>query len=46
MNDCLSNGSSTIVVGSGGGWRRLHNEEHHYLYTSPSFIRVIKLRMI
>jgi hypothetical protein len=25
-----------------GGWRRLHNEELHNLYTSPSVIRVIK----
>jgi hypothetical protein len=27
-----------------GGWRRLHNEELHNLYASPSFIRVIKSR--
>jgi hypothetical protein len=27
-----------------GGWRRLHNEELHNLYTSPSIIRVIKSR--
>jgi hypothetical protein len=26
-----------------GGCRRLHNEEHHNLYTSPDIIRVIKL---
>jgi hypothetical protein len=25
-----------------GGWRRLHNEEPHNLYTSPNIIRVIK----
>jgi hypothetical protein len=25
-----------------GGWRRLHNEELHNLYTSPNMIRVIK----
>jgi hypothetical protein len=25
-----------------GGWRRLHNEELHNLYTSPNVIRVIK----
>jgi hypothetical protein len=25
-----------------GGWRRLHNEELHNLYTSPNIIRVIK----
>jgi hypothetical protein len=27
-----------------GGWRRLHNEELHNLYTSPNIIRVIKSR--
>jgi len=27
-----------------GGWRRLHNEELHTLYTSPSIIMVIKSR--
>jgi hypothetical protein len=27
-----------------GGWRKLHNEEHHNLYTYPSIIRVIKSR--
>jgi len=27
-----------------GGWRRLHNEELHNLYTSPNIIRVNKLR--
>jgi acyl-CoA hydrolase len=26
------------------GWRRLHNEELHNLYTLPNVIRVIKLR--
>jgi hypothetical protein len=25
-----------------GGWRKLHNEELHYLYSSPSIIRKIK----
>jgi hypothetical protein len=25
-----------------GGWRRLHNEELHNLYTSPSVIKVRK----
>jgi hypothetical protein len=25
-----------------GGWRKLHNEELHSLYSSPSIIRVIK----
>jgi hypothetical protein len=27
-----------------GGWRRLHNEELHNLYTSPNIIRMIKSR--
>jgi hypothetical protein len=27
-----------------GGWRELHNEEHHNLYSSPSIIRLIKSR--
>jgi hypothetical protein len=27
-----------------GGWRRLHNEELHYLYASPNIVRVIKSR--
>jgi hypothetical protein len=26
------------------GWRKLHNEELHNLYSSPSVIRIIKLR--
>jgi hypothetical protein len=26
------------------GWRKLHNEELHGLYSSPSIIRVIKAR--
>jgi hypothetical protein len=25
-----------------GGWRKLHNEELHNLYTSPSIIRMVK----
>jgi hypothetical protein len=28
-----------------GGWRKLHNEELHNLYSSPSIIRMSKLRM-
>jgi hypothetical protein len=28
-----------------GEWRRLHNEELHDLNSSPSIIRIIKLRM-
>jgi hypothetical protein len=27
-----------------GGWRILHNEELHDLYSSPSIVRVIKAR--
>jgi hypothetical protein len=26
------------------GWRRLHNEKFHNLYTSPNIVRVIKTR--
>jgi hypothetical protein len=29
-----------------GGWRRLHNEELHDLYTSQNIMRVIKSRRI
>jgi hypothetical protein len=25
-----------------GGWRKLHNEERHNLYTSPNIIRIMK----
>jgi hypothetical protein len=28
------------------GWRKLHNEELHNLYSSPSIIRIIKSRRI
>jgi hypothetical protein len=27
-----------------GGWRKLHNDELHYLYSSPNIIRMIKSR--
>jgi hypothetical protein len=27
-----------------GGWRKLHNEELHILYSSPNIIRQIKSR--
>jgi hypothetical protein len=27
-----------------GGWRRLHNEELHYLYASSNIIKVSKSR--
>jgi hypothetical protein len=29
-----------------GGWRKLHNEKLHDLYTSPSIIRIIKSRLM
>jgi hypothetical protein len=29
-----------------GGWRKLHNEELHSLYSSPNIIRMIKSKMI
>jgi hypothetical protein len=29
-----------------GGWKKLHNEELHNLYSSPSIIRIIKSRMM
>jgi hypothetical protein len=29
-----------------GGWSKLHNEELHKFYSSPSIIRVIKSRRI
>jgi hypothetical protein len=29
-----------------GGWRKLHNEEFHNLYSSPSIIRMIKSRTV
>jgi hypothetical protein len=31
-------------VGVTGGWRKLHNEELHNLYSSPNIIRIIKSR--
>jgi hypothetical protein len=27
-----------------GGWRKLHNEELHNLYSLPTIMRIIKLR--
>jgi hypothetical protein len=30
------------IFGPTGAWRKLHNEELHNLYSSPSIIRVIK----
>jgi hypothetical protein len=32
------------VVGVTRGWRKLHNEELHNLYSSPSIVRIIKSR--
>jgi hypothetical protein len=29
-----------------GGWRKLHNEELHKLYSSSSIIRIIKSRRV
>jgi hypothetical protein len=29
-----------------GEWRKLHNEELHDFYSSPSIIRIIKARMM
>jgi hypothetical protein len=29
-----------------GGWRKLHNEKLHNLYSSPNIIRMIKLRIM
>jgi hypothetical protein len=29
-----------------GEWRKLHNEELHNLYSSPSIIKIIKSRMM
>jgi hypothetical protein len=29
-----------------GGWRKLHNEELRYLYSSPNIIRMMKSREI
>jgi hypothetical protein len=29
-----------------GGWRKLHNEELHKLYSSPSIIRMMKSRRL
>jgi hypothetical protein len=29
-----------------GGWRKLHNEELHYLYSSPNIIRLTESRTV
>jgi hypothetical protein len=37
----------TIIFGPPTGcWRKLHNEELHNLYSSPSIIRMVKLRRV
>jgi hypothetical protein len=33
-----------VLVSNPDDWRKLHNEELHNLYSSPSIIRMIKLR--
>jgi hypothetical protein len=47
----FENGMLRIIFGPKrdevtGGWRKLHNEELHGLYSSPSIVRVIKARRI
>jgi hypothetical protein len=36
--------SCRVFIEVTGGWRKLHNEELHNLYSSPSIIRMIKSR--
>jgi hypothetical protein len=38
--------SENKKYGVTGGWRKLHNEELHNLYFSPSIIRIIKSKRI
>jgi hypothetical protein len=40
---CLRTGKGDEVM---GGWRKMHNEELHDLYSSTSIIRMIKSRRI
>jgi hypothetical protein len=40
----ISEGSYTPRDEETGGWRKLHNEELHNLFSSPSIIRMIKSR--
>jgi hypothetical protein len=47
----FKNGALKIIFGPKraeviGGWRKLHNEELHNLYFSPSVIRTIKSRIV
>jgi hypothetical protein len=44
INDCGVNVALRDEVT--GGWRKLHNEELHNLYSSPNIIRMIKSRMM
>jgi hypothetical protein len=44
-NRVLRTGFGPKRDGVTGGWRKLHNEERHNLYSSHSIIRMIKLRM-
>jgi hypothetical protein len=37
-------GVQTCALPISGGWRNLHNEELHNLYSSPSIIRMINSR--
>jgi hypothetical protein len=37
-------GRKGLYLSAIGGWRKLHNEELHNLYCSPSIIRIIKSR--
>jgi hypothetical protein len=43
---CLHETYSKVRIGKNltGGWRKLHNEELHNLYHSPSVIRIVKPR--
>jgi hypothetical protein len=34
------------TFGVRGGWRKLHNEELHHLYSSPSIVRIIKSKRL
>jgi hypothetical protein len=40
----LTNNNNNNNNNMTGGWRKLHNEELHGLYSSPSIVRVIKAR--
>jgi hypothetical protein len=40
----LKRNENQIVISVTGGWKKLHNEELHNLYSSPNTIRMIKSR--